>query len=138
MIARWRARPRSRAARTCRRVKRFSRGIALVWHRIARLEDVGVAEAGALVVVAVGDLERPAGEPAEERDVAQRLGVPDQLHLRVLGVHRPQLRIGALGRSGDAELALRRVARRVAERVTPEGGLALVVDAQREARLQRR
>src|SRR5580693_2694677 len=94
MMARLRARPRSRAARTCRRFSRSSRAIALVWHRVAGLEHVGVAEGVILKVATVGDLERPGGEPAKEGDRCPRGGVPDQLHLRVLRADGADRRIG--------------------------------------------
>src|SRR3954454_22016951 len=93
-MARLRARPRSRAARTCRRVSRSSRTIWLVWHRVAGLEHVGVAEAVVLEVATIGDLERPGGEPAKEGDRLPRGSVPDQLRLRVLRAHRPDRRVG--------------------------------------------
>src|SRR5450631_1107232 len=93
MMARLRARPRSRAARTCRRVSRSSRTICLVWHRVAGLEHVRVAEAVVLKVSTVRDLERPGGEPAKEGDRVPRGGVPDQLDLGVLGVDRANRRV---------------------------------------------
>src|SRR3954449_7185433 len=94
MMARLRARPRSRAARTCRRVSRSSRTIWSVWHRVAGLEDVGVAEAVVLEVATVGDLEGPGGEPPKKGDRFPGGSVPHQLHLRVLRAHRADRRVG--------------------------------------------
>src|SRR5580698_11277049 len=124
-----RARPRSWAARTCRSERpgpaRWSIAIALVWHRVAGLQHVGAAEGVVLDVAAVRDLEGAGREPAEERDLAQRIGIPDQLDLRVLGAHRADRRIArgvAPGRRARA-----RHAAGVGAHVAPKGGRLLEV-----------
>ena len=82
MIACFVARARSCAARTRQSERAVSpAAMPLVWHSIARLENVGVREARALKVVAVGDLEAARGEPAQEGVPAKDLRVPDHLEL---------------------------------------------------------